>query len=73
MQLNKEQHDVVYCDSHKILCLAGAGTGKTSTMLARIQRLIDDGEDPNSFLVLTFTNAAAFEMKQRFIKSISLV
>jgi len=64
--LNKEQQAVVYSDSNRILCLAGAGTGKTACMIARIQRLVDEGVDPKSILVLTFTNAAAFEMESRF-------
>lgn len=67
--LNKLQQAVVDSDASKILCLAGAGTGKTHTLIARIQRLIDDGVDPRSILVLTFTNAAAFEMEQRFNKN----
>lgn len=64
--LNEEQHYVVYAEDRNILCLAGAGTGKTRCMLARISRLIEDGVDPSSILALTFTNAAAVEMQTRF-------
>lgn len=66
MDLNEQQQAVVNSNASKILCLAGAGTGKTRTLIARIQRLVADGVDPRSILVLTFTNAAAFEMEQRF-------
>ena len=66
--LNNEQMSAVLCDDKKILCLAGAGTGKTTTMLERISHLVDTGVDPSSILVLTFTNAAAFEMKDRYQK-----
>lgn len=66
MELNEQQQAVVNSNASKILCLAGAGTGKTRTLIARIQRLVADGIDPRSILVLTFTNAAAFEMEQRY-------
>ena len=66
MSLNKQQQAVVDSRSRRILCLAGAGTGKTYTMLARIKKLVADGVDPRSILVLTFTNAAAFEMENRY-------
>lgn len=66
MGLNKDQEKVVYSNSSKILCLAGAGTGKSFTLLERINRLIDEGTSPDSILALTFTNAAAREMADRF-------
>ena len=64
--LNKEQSVAVMSDDKKILCLAGAGTGKTFSMIERIARLVSSGVDPASILALTFTNAAAFEMRSRF-------
>jgi len=64
--LNKHQQAAVDSPSKRLLVLAGAGTGKTYTMIERIKRLIADGVEPSSILVLTFTNAAAFEMGQRF-------
>lgn len=66
MGLNTEQQFAVDCNDAKILCLAGAGAGKTKTMIARIVRLVNDGADPKRILALTFTNAAAFEMKERY-------
>lgn len=68
MNLNSEQKYAVDCNDSKIVCLSGAGTGKTTVMIARISRLISEGVDPRSMLALTFTNVAAFEMKERFKK-----
>ena len=65
--LNAGQLEAVNSKSKKILCLAGAGTGKTHTMIERISRIASE-ENPESILALTFTNAAAFEMKERYIK-----
>lgn len=65
-KLSDEQTRAVECDDTRILCLAGAGAGKTVCIIERIKRLIRDGATPDSFLVLTFTNAAAAEMRQRF-------
>lgn len=64
--LNNEQMEIVNSKEHKILVLAGAGTGKTHCMLERIKKLIHDGVDPTTILVLTFTNAAACNMDIRF-------
>lgn len=48
---------------------AGPGTGKTKTLIARIERLIDQGVDPGTILVLTFSNKAAGELIDRLTKS----
>ena len=66
MGLNKEQLQAVNSNSDRILCLAGAGSGKTFSLVERITRMVNDGIFPGSILVLTFTNAAAAEMKSRY-------
>lgn len=66
--LNDEQLEAATSTDRTILCLAGAGAGKTKTMISRIVRQVDEGVDPKSILALTFTNAAAFEMKERYKK-----
>lgn len=66
MSLNEQQQLAATTDERTVLCLAGAGAGKTSTLTARSEYLIHKGVHPTSILVLTFTNAAAFEMKERF-------
>lgn len=63
---NPQQLEAVNSNERTILCLAGAGCGKTKTLIGRCERLVKDGVDPTSILCLTFTNAAAFEMKERF-------
>lgn len=51
------------------LLQAGPGTGKTRTLIRRIASLIDEGVDPNSILVLTFSNKAAGELMDRLALS----
>ena len=47
------------------MIIAGAGTGKTRTLVYRVAHLIDIGVDPRSILLLTFTRRAAEEMLRR--------
>lgn len=68
MVLNKEQKKAAYSDADRLLVLAGAGTGKSRVMISRIERLVKEGTYPSSILALTFTNAAANEMQNRYIK-----
>ena len=64
-ELNKEQYEAVMHDKGPALLLAGAGTGKTRTLIYRVAHLIESGVSPESILLLTFTNKAAAEMKER--------
>jgi len=64
-ELNPEQLRVVMHPGGPILALAGAGTGKTRTLVYRVCRLIEDGVPPGKILLLTFTNKAAREMLDR--------
>ena len=64
--MNNQQLEAVSDNSKNILVIAGAGTGKTYVMIQRIKRLVNEGVDPSSILALTFTNAAAFEMRERY-------
>lgn len=69
IRLNDQQKQFVDSDSKYICCVAGAGSGKTASLIQRVGRLIKDNRCKGSnILVLTFTNAAAFEMKDRFGK-----
>ncbi len=63
--LNDEQRAVVFAPDGPTLVIAGAGSGKTRTLVYRVSRLIEDGADPSSLMLLTFTNRAAREMKRR--------
>jgi DNA helicase II / ATP-dependent DNA helicase PcrA len=64
-ELNDEQRDVVLAGGGPILVIAGAGSGKTRTLVYRVARLIESGHDPSRILLLTFTNKAAREMLRR--------
>ena len=64
-KLNKFQYEAVMHDIGPALLLAGAGTGKTRTLIYRVAHLIESGVSPESILLLTFTNKAANEMKER--------
>lgn len=64
-ELNRQQLEVVMHPGGPMLALAGAGTGKTRTLVYRTCRLIEDGVSPAKILLLTFTNKAAREMMGR--------
>jgi len=63
--LNPEQQDAARHEDGPMLILAGAGTGKTRTVTARIAFLISQGVNPSRIMAVTFTNKAAREMKDR--------
>lgn len=63
--LNAEQRAAVMAPLGHNLVIASAGTGKTSTIVARIERLLQSGIAPEDILLLTFTNKAAAEMIAR--------
>lgn len=63
--LNAQQLEAVTSFVGPILCIAGAGSGKTRTLIYRVSRMIESGIDPASILLLTFTRKAAGNMLTR--------
>ena len=67
--LNAEQAKAVLHNEGPLLILAGAGSGKTTVLVARTGRLIAEKiVDPKQICVLTFTNKSARELKHRVAK-----
>lgn len=64
-ELNQAQYEAASAVEGPLLIIAGAGTGKTRTLVYRVAHLIDQGIDPRSILLLTFTRRAAEEMIRR--------
>ena len=64
-ELNVEQRAAVRHPGGPLLILAGAGTGKTTTLCGRVAWLVAEGVAPDRILLLTFTRRAAREMLQR--------
>lgn len=68
---DKNQEKAIRHFKGPCLCIAGPGSGKTAVITARIKYLIDEmNVPPANILVITFTKAAAVQMKQRFQQSI---
>ena len=68
-KLDRQQMMCVIKEAHNHLVIAGAGTGKTTTIVGKIKYLLKSGKyKPEDILVLSFTNVSASEMKQRIVK-----
>ena len=66
IKLDKEQKDAVTADDKYQLVIAGAGTGKTTTVTAKVKYLVDiKNVDPNRILVMSYTKKATEELRRR--------
>ena len=71
MPLNEMQQKAVNTTEGPLLILAGAGSGKTTVLVNRVQHIIESGlAMPWQVLAITFTNKAAGELKERLVKAI---
>ena len=71
MNWTKEQENAIYKKDSNILVAAAAGSGKTAVLVERIiQKILNDKQDIDRLLVVTFTNAAASEMRERVLEAI---
>ena len=68
--LTEEQRAVVENRGGGLLVAAAAGSGKTRVLVERLMGYVEQGEDIDRFLVITFTNAAAAELRQRIAAGI---
>ena len=64
-ELNQAQHEAATTLEGPVLVIAGAGSGKTRTLVYRVARLVESGVSPANVLLLTFTRKAAEEMLAR--------
>ena len=69
---NEKQQEAIDILKGQVMLLAGPGTGKTFTVINRIEKMLADGVEPSSILCLTFSDAAASEMRQRLIKKMGV-
>ena len=71
--LDDDQRRVVLTDEDYCLVIAGAGAGKTTTVAAKVKYLVDKkGIDPSQILVVSFTNKAVNELKERIQKELGI-
>ncbi|MEY8509561.1 UvrD-helicase domain-containing protein [Lachnospiraceae bacterium 42-17] len=71
--LDEEQRRVVLTDEDYCLVIAGAGAGKTTTVAAKVRYLVEKKEvDPKQILVISFTNKAVQELKEKINKDLNI-
>ena len=71
MALNEMQQQAVECTEGPLLILAGAGSGKTTVLVNRVQHIIESElARPWEILAITFTNKAAGEIRERLVNAI---
>ncbi len=73
ISLDKEQREVVLSDEDHTLVIAGAGAGKTTTVAAKVRYLVERCDiDPKQILVISFTNKAVGELRERINENLNI-
>ena len=72
MQFTPEQEQAILARGQNVLVSAAAGSGKTRVLVARLLDQIEQGGNVNDFLIITYTRAAANELRGRILDAISL-
>ena len=71
MAFTEEQSEAIHRKGANILVSAAAGSGKTTVLVARIiNKILNEKVDIDKLLIVTFTDAAASEMRERILKSL---
>ena len=71
---NKDQQDFIDTIGKNLLVSASAGSGKTSTMIQKLVKILADNKEPiTTLLVVTYTNAAASEMRQKLYNELNAI
>ncbi len=72
MNWTKKQKDAIEARNESLLVSAAAGSGKTAVLTERVSGLLRDGSDLSRMLIVTFTEAAAAEMKERIARNLGV-
>ncbi len=73
IMLDDDQREVVLCDEDYSLVVAGAGAGKTTTIASKVKYLVDKQSiNPKEILIISFTNKAVNELRQRINKDLKI-
>src|SRR3972149_4484332 len=70
-RLSPDQHAAATAPPGPVLCVAPAGSGKTTTLVARVAWRIDHGTPPDRVCVLTFNRRAADELRERMSEALA--
>lgn len=65
------QNKAIFCDEDKVLLVASPGSGKTTVIIEKLMKLIEEGISGGNILLITFTKKACENMRSRFIKKIN--
>lgn len=70
MDFNPSQRQAIETIHEHVCLFAGAGTGKTAVLIARILHILEEGYDPSQILAITFTEKATMEMRERLDRAL---